>query len=183
MPSEKKWELLSEEDLSPSKWFPLFRHKVKLPNGHILDDYYISKLGDVAMILPITEDGDFIFVRQYKHGIQEITLEFPSGMVDHGCTPLSAAYTEMEQRTGVKANNIVLLAELRAMPSKNSSKLFCFIAKDAKIIEKPKAAAFEGIELVTLSARQVEEKVISGEINCSDTVALYTIFKLKSAHW
>jgi 8-oxo-dGTP pyrophosphatase MutT (NUDIX family) len=176
----KKWELLSEEELSPSKWFPLFRHQVKLPNGHIMDDYYISKLGDVSMVIPVTEEGDFIFVRQYKHGIREITLEFPAGLVEPGSTPLCTAYSELLQETGIKANNIVLLGELRTMPSKNFAKLYGFVAKNAKITEPQRLDISEEIEVISLSPSQVEEKIMSGEINCSDTVALYTLYKLKS---
>jgi len=81
MPSIKKWELISEVDVSPSKWFPLFKDTVKLPDGKIVDDYYVSKLGDVAMILAITKTKELLFVRQYKHGVQEIILELPAGRI------------------------------------------------------------------------------------------------------
>ncbi|HEX8514657.1 MAG TPA: NUDIX hydrolase [Bacteroidia bacterium] len=175
----KKWELLKEEDLSPSRWYPLFRHEVRLPNGHVMDDYYISKLGDVAMIIPVTKRGDLILVRQYKHGIREITLEFPAGIIEPGQTPLDAAYAELEQETGVQAKNIVLLGELRSLPSKNFSRLFGFIAFNAMITTDQQLDVSEEIEVVTLSLRDTEEKIMSGEINCSDTVALYTLYKLK----
>ena len=36
----KKWRLLKEEDVSPSRWFPLYKHTVKLSSGKIIDDYY-----------------------------------------------------------------------------------------------------------------------------------------------
>ncbi|MCW3072667.1 MAG: hydrolase [Bacteroidetes bacterium] len=176
----KKWELLSEEEISPSKWFPLFRHTVKLPGGHIMDDYFISKLGDVSMVVPVTENDEFIFVRQYKHGIREITLEFPAGIVEEGQTPLCAAYAELEQETGAAADNIVLLGELKTLPSKNFSTLYGYVAKRAKIIKPQKPDVSEEIEVVMLTAKEVEEKIISGEINCSDTIALYTLYKLKS---
>jgi 8-oxo-dGTP pyrophosphatase MutT (NUDIX family) len=175
-----KWKVLKEEDISPSKWYPLFRHEVQLPSGHIMDDYYISKLGDVAMIIPVTSEGEFFFVRQYKHGIQEITLEFPAGLVESGQTPLSTAYAELEQETGIRAKNIILLGELRTLPSKNFSKLFGFVAKNAVVTKAQDLDISEEIEVVTLSAKSVEEKIISGEINCSDTVALYFLYKLKS---
>src|SRR3989338_5319383 len=47
MKINRKWELLKEVDISPSPWFPLYKHTVKLPNGKIIDDYYLSKLGYV----------------------------------------------------------------------------------------------------------------------------------------
>jgi ADP-ribose pyrophosphatase len=176
----KKWNVLSETDISPDKWFPLFRHKVQLPNGKIMDDYFISKLGDVAMIIPITKNEKIIFVKQYKHGIQEITLEFPAGIIEPGQTPEEAAFAELEQETGVIAKNMTALGELRTLPSKNFAKLFGFLTLDAEITTEQKPDVSEEIEVIELTKEEVNEKIISGEINCSDTIALYHLFLLKS---
>jgi ADP-ribose pyrophosphatase len=177
----KKWDLLSEEDVSPSPWFPLFRHKVKLANGHILDDYYISKLGDVAMIVPVTDKNGFIFVRQYKHGIREITLEFPAGIIEKGQSPEVAALAELEQETGAVSDAVVLLGKLKTLPSKNFSTLYGFVAKKVKITKMQQLDISEEIETVELSENEVEEKIMLGEINCSDTIDLYLLYKLRSA--
>jgi ADP-ribose pyrophosphatase len=176
----KKWDLLSEEDVSPSRWFPLFRHKVKLSNGHIMDDYYISKLGDVAMVVPVTTENKLIFVRQYKHGIREITLEFPAGIIEKGQSPDEAALAELAQETGIVCDTVNLLGELKPLPSKNFSTLYGFVAKNVKITAKQQLDISEEIEVLKLSEKEVEEKIICGEINCSDTIALYLLYKLKS---
>jgi 8-oxo-dGTP pyrophosphatase MutT (NUDIX family) len=174
----KKWELLNEENISPSQWFPLFKHTVKLPNGKVIDDFYVSKLSDVAMILPITEEGELVFVKQYKHGIREITIEFPAGIIEPSQTPEQAAFAELEQETGIIADKLTLLGELRTQPSKDGSKLFGFLAQNCKITKEQKLDDTEEIEVVTLSLEAVNEMILKGEINCSDTIALYTIYKL-----
>jgi 8-oxo-dGTP pyrophosphatase MutT (NUDIX family) len=153
---------------------------VKLPAGQIMDDYFISKLGDVSMVIPVTEENEFVMVRQYKHGIQEITLEFPAGVVEEGEDPLSTAYAELEQETGIVADNMVLLGELRTLPTKNLSRFYGFISRNVKITKDQDLDISEEIEIVKLSMKEVEEKIISGEINCSDTVALYALYRLKS---
>ena len=53
--SIEEWETLEVEDLSPSKWLSVFRHTVKLPNGKIIDDFYVYQSSDAAMVLPITK--------------------------------------------------------------------------------------------------------------------------------
>ncbi|MDQ3047463.1 MAG: NUDIX hydrolase [Bacteroidota bacterium] len=176
----KKWEILEEEDISPSEWFPLFRHKVKLANGHVMDDYFVSRLGDVAMIIPITAENEFVFVKQYKHGIREVTLEFPAGVIEKGQTPVSAAEAELLQETGIISDSLILLGELRQLPSKNFAKLFGYLATNVRITEPQDLDDSEEIEIVKLTAGEIELKIISGEINCADTVALYCIYKLKS---
>jgi 8-oxo-dGTP pyrophosphatase MutT (NUDIX family) len=176
----KKWEIISEEDISPDKWFPLFKHKVRLPNGNIIDDYFISKLGDVAMIIPVTPEQELIFVKQYKHGIREITLEFPAGIVEEGQTPLQAAYSELEQETGIVATNMTLIGELKTLPSKNFANLYGFLAIDVTITKPQNLDVSEEIQVIKLTKEQVDEKILNGEINCSDTIALYALFRLRS---
>jgi len=56
----KKWKIIKEVDVSPSKWFPVLQHTVELPNGKIVDDYFFSPLGNVVMILPITSKNEII---------------------------------------------------------------------------------------------------------------------------
>ena len=79
-----KWEILEEVDISPSPHFPLYKHKVKLPNGRLVNDYYLSKMGDVVMILAITKKKEIVFVRQYKHGAGDVIIELPAGRIKQG---------------------------------------------------------------------------------------------------
>lgn len=85
MKKVKKWKILEETDISPSPWFPLFKHKVELPNGRIVDDYYLSKMGNVVMILPINKKKEIVFVQQYKHGANDVVIELPAGRIKHEC--------------------------------------------------------------------------------------------------
>ncbi|MFD2147224.1 hypothetical protein [Mucilaginibacter antarcticus] len=39
----KKWTVLSEEDVSPSPWFPVIKHTVQLANGNVVDDYFFRR--------------------------------------------------------------------------------------------------------------------------------------------
>ena len=59
----EKWKIIEETDISPSKWFPIKKHKVKLPNGKIIDDYYITDLNNVGMVLPITTKNEVVLVK------------------------------------------------------------------------------------------------------------------------
>lgn len=46
--------------------------QIELPNGKIIDDYFISIKPDVAIILPITKNQEIIFVRQYRHAVKTL---------------------------------------------------------------------------------------------------------------
>ncbi len=178
MSNIEKWELISEVDVSPSKWFPLFKNTVKLPDGKIVDDYYVSKLGDVAMILAITKDKELLFVKQYKHGVQEIILELPAGRVGKK-TPDQAAIDELEEETGASVEKMENLGEVFIAPSKDSTKTHAYIVQDVEINSSQKLDETENIEVILIPLNQVEEKIKSGEIKASDTLASIYLAKLR----
>src|SRR5947209_2135944 len=72
------WTLLSSEMAFDHRWYKLRRDTVKLPNGRIVDDYFVSQRPNVAIAVPLTTENNVVLVRQYKHGVQAITLEFPA---------------------------------------------------------------------------------------------------------
>ena len=53
---------------SDHRWYRLRQDKVALPNGEIVDDYFVSLRPDIATVLPMTAAGEVVFVRQYRHG-------------------------------------------------------------------------------------------------------------------
>jgi len=174
----KKWKVLEEKDISPSKWFPLFVHKAKLPNGKIVPDYYFSRLGDVAMVLAITKDREIVFVRQYKHGVQDIVLELPAGRIEKE-TPKQTAMHELGEETGFVADELILLGELYTNPSKDSSSTHAFLVNNVSIQTKQRFDETEEIEVVNIPVDQVENKIKSGEIKSADTIATLTLARVK----
>ena len=175
----RKWKLLSEKDISPSPYFPLFIHKVKLPNGRIIEDYYVSKLGHVAMIVAITKKREVVFVRQYKHGVAEIILELPAGRIEQR-TPEKAAKTELQEETGIVAEELVPIGEVFVAPSKDSTIIYGFLVKNAQVTMTQNFDEHENIELVLIPANQVEKKIKTGDIKVADTIALLNLAKLEA---
>ncbi|MCO5143213.1 MAG: NUDIX hydrolase [Oligoflexia bacterium] len=177
----QKWKILNEEDISPSKWFPLVKQSVQLPNEKILDDYYIARLGNVSMTIPITANKEIVFVCQYKNGIAEFTLELPAGFIEANQTPEEAAIAELEQETGIKTSNLKFVGELWTMPTKVDTRLYGFIAVDVTVNSKQKLDLSENIEIVYVATTngELESLIKEGKINCSDTLALLALAKMK----
>lgn len=66
-----------------------------------------KKNGDAVVIIPITEDGNFVMVVQSRPNTEEeVVVEFPAGMVDSEETPLESAKRELLEETGYVADKI-----------------------------------------------------------------------------
>lgn len=175
-----KWKVLKSEDVSPSKWFPIIRDEVELPNGKVID-YYRSQLAPVAMVVAITEENELIFVRQYKHGIGEVCIEFPAGRIEHGHTPEEAAIAELLEETGIVVNkqDLVKLIELWTEPSKSSVRVTGFFVKGVAITEDQQLEESENIEVLKVPIAQIDAFIEKNEIHASDTLALLLLARMK----
>ncbi|WP_263770552.1 NUDIX hydrolase [Propionivibrio soli] len=173
-----KWQLLESEDISPSKWFPLFRHKVVIGSGETIDDFFVSRLGNVAMVIPVLPTGEIVLVRQYKHGIGEITIEFPAGRIESDQTPEMAAHAELRQETGLKAGSLEPIGEFFPAPTKDSTRVFGFVATECVFSEKQDFDQTEDIDVIRADSRQLDQWIREGKVASSDTIALWSKYKM-----
>lgn len=169
----KKWKIIKETDVSPSKWFPVLQHTIELPNGTLIDDYFISRMGDVAMVLPITSKNEVVLVKQYKHGLGEFLIELPAGFQQKGKTIEETALAELEEETGIRTtrDNLIFLTKTAHIPTKTRLVVYCYLVKNLEFNSKQNLDVTENIELVTVSPKEALEMVRSGKIWVADTVA------------
>ena len=66
--------------------FTVAVESVTLPNGHALDVEVVRHPGSVVL-LPITESGEVVLVRQYRHPVGRWTWELPAGSLKRGEDP------------------------------------------------------------------------------------------------
>ena len=53
-----------------------------LPDGTKISPFYVNDVPDFVVVVAVTVDGDFVFVRQYRHGTRQILLELPAGCME-----------------------------------------------------------------------------------------------------
>jgi len=177
---KSKWKVLKSEDVSPSKWFPIVKDEVELPNGKVIE-YYTSQLPPVAMVVAITKENELIFVRQYKHGIGEMCIEFPAGRIEDGHTPEEAAIAELSEETGISvdADCLVKLVELWTEPSKSSVRVTGFFVKDVTITQNQQLEESEDIEVLKVPLVELNSFILENEIHASDALALLLFARMK----
>ena len=172
------WELLEEQDVSPSKYFPTFKQTVKIHNGTIIDDYFIAKSLDAAMVVAITPEKELIMVKQWRQGIKEITLELPAGENDTKA-PIDAARSELQEETGAITTTLYPLGIIAMTPPKNSIKMHGFFCYIDKIIKEQDLDPNENIEVVKVPLKDIDPFLLAGDISCADTIAFIALARLK----
>lgn len=166
----KKWKLLGSKMAFDNKWFKVRQDKVRLVSGRVLDDYFVWLEGDVSMVVPITKNQEFVFVKQYKHAAGEIMIEFPAGLADEGEAPQEAAERELLEETGF-SGEISMLTKLYKNPTKAVGRTYVYLLENAVQGKKVEGDDNEEIEVVVVPYKKALEMVRKGEIWAAETVA------------
>ncbi|MBD6615712.1 NUDIX hydrolase [Komarekiella sp. 'clone 1'] len=168
----KKWKTLKSKMVLDHRWCQVRQDEIELPNGKIIDDYFVSIKPDVALILPITSSREIVFVRQYRHAVGEFFLELPAGSFDPTRESAeAAAIRELAEETGYSTKEMKKITELYDKPSKDTNKIHLFLAENVRKTGEQQLDITEEIEVVLIPIESVLDKVSQGEISVAGTIA------------
>ncbi|HSW91050.1 MAG TPA: NUDIX hydrolase [Candidatus Saccharimonadales bacterium] len=167
----KHWKTLKREEVLDSPWYQVFRETVRLPSGKVLDDYFVRDSVKAVLIVPHTKDGAFIMTKQYKHGAQQVVLEFPAGKIDEGEDVMTAARRELREETGAEADTMTRGPTFFEDPTNSRCQIFVVFAEGVHYTQKQALDDNEDIEIITLSQNELEQALTDGELQIAASVA------------
>lgn len=180
MTEVKAWKLISKKDVSVGRWFPLEERTYELPDGRIIDDFTVTILSDVSMVIPFTPEGKVIMCHQFKPGADELTYEFPGGRIEDRHADFEAvAKAELVEETGIVADQVYFFGETVTFPTKASERVKNYYVLNAVVSREPEFDETENIELVYFTPSEIDEKIRAGEINTAPSLSAWLQLKLK----
>ena len=122
------WKKLSSNYLSNHIYFTAREDKCRMPDGRIVDPYFVVELPPCVCAVAITNDDRVILVKQYRHPIEETIIELPGGFVDEGETIEQAIARELLEETGYSFTSFTPLGKLAANPGILNNYTHLFLA-------------------------------------------------------
>lgn len=86
----------------------------------------------IVVVIPVTENKEIVFIRQFRPVLGGYVIEFPAGLNDRGEPLIEVAKRELIEETGLFSDEIVFLAEGPVSSGLSTEVLTVFIAKNVR---------------------------------------------------
>ncbi len=164
-----RWRTLERNYLYRNPWCAFRVDEVVLPSGTTIE-YGVLESGGFAAVVPITEDGGVVLVRQWRQPLEAFTLELPSGGVEVGEDPKEAAERELLEETGYRAQGLVHLASVHTSTGRTTEVCHLFTCRAVRDPGGPRPEPTEFIRVVELPLQEAPGEISSGRITDAATV-------------
>jgi ADP-ribose pyrophosphatase len=163
-PSSLIWKKLSSRYLHKGPWATLRSDKCEMPNGHIVEDYYVLEYPNWVNAVALTDDNKILMVYQYRHAAEIVSLEIPGGVIEEGESPEEALRRELLEETGYLFNDFELLCTVYANPSTADNQTYCYLARGGKKIQAQALDEQEDIVVQPFTIAEVKQSLAKNEI-------------------
>ena len=163
------WRTLERSYLYRNPWCAFRVDEVVLPDGAALA-YGVLESKGFAAVVPLTDDGDVVLVRQWRQPLGSFTLELPSGGVDQGEDPGEAAMRELLEEAGFRAEDLEHLVSVHTSTGRTTEVCHLFRCRALRDPEGPLPEATEFIEVVEMPLGEALRMVSGGGITDAATV-------------
>ncbi len=187
------WTPLSVEHIVQDEWIDFRKVKYRYPDGRVFEPFYQYSRRSYSVIVPVTEDGRYLCVRQFRHGIGEVTTEFPAGGIEPRETggsegaestydgdtemedALICAKRELEEETGYVSDKWTHLITIPSNATVADNYAHVYLARDCRKITGQRLDETEDLEAELLTGEEIEHLIQAGKFQQSVHVMAYLL--------
>ena len=165
------WKVLKRDIVFRDTWVQLEASRCELPDGRIIEPFYIRRDPDFAVVVAVTKDNRLVLVRQYRHGVEKVLLELPAGAIEKGEDPKVAAGRELLEETGYQAGHVEFLMKTAPNAANSTAYAYCYLATDAEWVAAQHLDEMEDVAVEFMDVKDVRRALQEGEFEQAVHVA------------
>jgi ADP-ribose pyrophosphatase len=151
----KSWKLIHSEYLFKRPGVAVRIDRVETKNGQVFEPYVIES-GTWVNVIALTKKREVVLIWQYRHGVGQVLLELPAGLVDErDVSPQQAAERELLEETGYAGKQFIEIGHVYPNPATHTNLIYSYLALDVERVGEQNLEETEDIEVQLLPWEQV----------------------------
>ena len=159
------WEKKASEIHADCRIFEVYKSRFRHPIRKDEGDFYVLNAPDWITVVATTGNKELVTVRQFRFGIEDISLEVPAGVMETGEDPILTAIRELREETGFEGEQAELLGWVHPNPAIQNNR--CFVIGIQNVQKSAQTQWDEHEELLSelIPLNQIPEMLGNGEFS------------------
>jgi 8-oxo-dGTP pyrophosphatase MutT (NUDIX family) len=149
-PAPAHWRRGPERRLAATRVFDVHGVQFTHPVRGTEREFIVVHVRDWVNIVALTPEGEVVLVRQFRFGIETLSLEVPGGVIEAGEDPVAAGLRELREETGYVGERGRLIASIHPNPAIQDNRCHLVLVENVRRVAPTEWDADEEIEVVTL---------------------------------
>ena len=133
------WKVLNRKIVFQDTWVQLEASSCELPDGRIIEPFYIHRDPNFAVVVAVTKDQRLVLVRQYRHGAEKLLEE-----------------------TGYRAGKLEFLMKTAPNAANSTAYAYCYLATDTEWAAKQHLDEMEDVAVEFMDLKDVRRALRDG---------------------
>ena len=177
-----RWDVLKSEIVYRAGIFDVRRDRSRAASTGDEHDFHVLVTRDWVNVVPITAAGQVVLVRQFRHGIRDLTLEVPAGIIDPAdASPEVAARRELREETGYDCDGLVPLGAVHPNPAILNNRCHMFLGRPVRLVGPPQWDGTEELAVETVPLARIPELIRGGSITNALTLVAFQLLELTTS--
>jgi ADP-ribose pyrophosphatase len=172
----QRWEVLGEEHEGDFEIFRARALRARSPRDGSEHTFHIADAPDGVTVIALTDDEQLVMVQQWRHPLQRVTLETPSGIVEPGEPPADAAVRELREETGYAGGEPHVVGCVVLNPSWQTTRLHVVVIRGARRAGDKELDEGEDTRVCCVPVARIKQKVLDGEVDSATAVAALALW-------
>jgi ADP-ribose pyrophosphatase len=167
----RPWRITTRRTLAEQRVFALEELQALSPRTAVERPFWVLHSNDWVNVIPLTDEGEVVMVRQWRHGTGEITLEIPGGLIETGEAPAAAAVRELCEETGHAGDRVESLGVVTTNPALFDNRTHTFLISGCRRVGALEQDLGEDIAVETVALARIPALIADGTIKHSLVIA------------
>lgn len=173
----------TSETTYQGKIFYITKDTAELENGKLVQRDVVHHSGGVCVV-PLTDRGTVLMVKQFRYPMQQVTLEIPAGKIEAGEDPAQCGKRELCEEVGRTCKKYTNLGTLFPTPAYDTEVIHMYLAQELSAPQEQDLDDGEFLDVIELPLEEAVQMVMRGEIPDAKTqvALLKTLILMQQKH-